>query len=234
MLQTVAELVAAPPGHGGKELGGEGEIEGGVQFVIRQVGRRLLHRLDGLGDQQQVAPGAVHPGAQALEEGMGFRQAFAAGAFALMQEGHRIQAEAINAALHPEVDHLQHRLGNGGVVVVEVWLVMQESVQVVLAGHGIPLPVGGFEVAEQHLGLRVAAVVVAPHVEVPLAAAGGRPAGSLKPGMQHARVVEHQIEQHPDAVPMGLIQQPGQIVEVAEIGMNRREIGDVVATVPQR
>jgi len=127
-------------------MGGEGEVEGSVQLVFIQIRHGLIHRLNRFGQEQHLrfaAPLAVllNPLAQPSEEGMGFRQALAAGSLPLKQKGNGIEAEPIHAPLQPELHHLEHGLLHGWVVVVEVGLVMQEAVQIKLSSLWIPLPV---------------------------------------------------------------------------------------------
>ena len=234
VFEAIAQLLGLAVGQGGEQVGGEGEVEGGMQFVSRQVGRRFVHRLDRLRDHQHVAVTGLHPGPQPPQEGVGLRQPFTAGALLLEQERHRIEAESIDPFCQPKVDHVQHRLLHGGVVVIQVGLVVQKAMQVVLAGHLIPLPVRLLEVAEQHWRLGIAVVVVAPDVEIAFGAALSRPAGPLEPRMQDARVVEHQVENHPDPMGMGLLQQHHQVIQIAQVGVNGGEIGDVVAAVLER
>ena len=70
------------------------------------------------------------------------RQTFAAGAFLFTQKRHGIQPESIDAAFDPEIHHIQHRLLDQRVVVVEIRLMTQESMEVVLPGYLVPFPVG--------------------------------------------------------------------------------------------
>jgi len=87
--------------------------------------------------------------------------------------------------------------------------------------------------AEQHWGAAVALGVVAPHVKVPLRAARcGKPC-SLKPGVELAGVVKHQIENHLQSVAMGCLDQSMQRRKIAELWVNIREVRDVVTAIAQ-
>ncbi len=196
MGQALPQVAHLAPGQRREQLGGEHDVEGGVQLSLRQVGGRFAHGLDRLGQQQDVTAAGVHLPPHALEEGMGFGQPLAAAALLLEQEGHGIEPEAVHPPLQPEVHHAQHR--------------------------------------RLHRRLGVATVVVAPHVEVAFGTAGGHPAGPLEPGVQRAGVVQHQIEDHADAAAVGLLDQLGQVIQAAQVGVDRREVGDVVAAIPQR
>ena len=112
-----------------------------------------MHRLDCLSKQQhlvtaQLLAAFFGPGAQPAQERMGFRQPFASRALAFKQEGDGIEPKTINSSIDPKIEHIEHRLLNLGVVVVEIWLVPQEPMQVVLASHRIPVPIRFFEMAE--------------------------------------------------------------------------------------
>ena len=78
---------------------------------------------------------------------------------------------------------------DGGIVVVEVGLVMQEAVQVVLLCNRIPGPVGVLKVAEEDGCFAVAVRVVSPDVVIPLRAPPFGEASPLKPRMQLTGVV---------------------------------------------
>ena len=79
--QTLSELLSAAAGNGSEQMGGEHEVERSVQFVIRQIGSGLLHRLNRLSQQEHITTMGIHPLPQSLEEGMGCWQPLAAGAF---------------------------------------------------------------------------------------------------------------------------------------------------------
>ena len=64
-------------------MGCEHKIEGPLKLIVREIRRRLLHRLNRLTEQQHIAAMGIHALPQALEERMGFRQPFATGSFCL-------------------------------------------------------------------------------------------------------------------------------------------------------
>ena len=117
---------------------------------------------------------AIDVAAQAADELVGLGQVLARGAVPLEQVGHGVEAHAVDPEIHPVVDHLQHLVGDLGVVEVEVGLVAVEAVPEVGAGHRVPRPVRRLEVLEDDAGGAVAVGRVAPHVEV--AATGSPPA----------------------------------------------------------
>ena len=80
-------------------------------------------------------------------------EVLAVGALALVQVGHRVQPEAVDAQVQPEPQHLEHRVLHPRVLVVQVGLVVEEPVPVVLAAHRVEGPVGLLGVDEDDPGL---------------------------------------------------------------------------------
>jgi hypothetical protein len=75
-------------------------------------------------------------------------EVLAVGALALVQVGHRVEPEAVDAEVEPELEHLDHRVLDLGVVEVQVRLVGEEPVPEVLAAHRVERPVRGLGVDE--------------------------------------------------------------------------------------
>ena len=202
--------------------------------AVAEVGHAVLGPLVGLGQQHAARVAGVHVGPQLLEEAVGLGQVLAVGALALEQVRHGVEAHPVDAQVEPLVDRAQHGRPHLLVVEVQVGLVGEEAVPVVGAGHRVPGPVRGLVVLEDDPRLAVAVVGVAPHVEVPPAAAGLGPAGPLEPRVLVAGVVQHQLGDDPQAPAMGLAQEG---LEVAQRAVGRVDVvvgGDVVAVVAQR
>ena len=98
-----------------------------VAEVLDHVGRPLV----GLGEQHAVRVVLVDLAPDPLEVGVGLGQVLAVGALALEQVGHGVEPEAVEPEVEPEAQHVEHRLLDLGVVVVEVGLVGEEAVPVV-------------------------------------------------------------------------------------------------------
>ena len=126
------------------------------------------------------------------------------GAFALDQVRDRVQAEAVDPHVEPELHGAEHRLQHARVVEVEVGLVAEEAVPVVLLGHRVPGPVRLLGVGEDDARALVLLVGVAPHVPVALARAGRRAPRGLEPRVLVGGVVHHQLGDHPQAAPLRL------------------------------
>ena len=95
-------------------------------------------------------------------------QVLAVRALALEQVGHGVEAEAVEPEVEPEAQHLEHRVLDLGVVVVEVGLVGEEAVPEVGLGLLVPRPVRGLGVGEDDPGVLVLVDRVGPHVPVAL------------------------------------------------------------------
>ena len=169
LLEHVHHRVAVLGLDGHEHARHEREVERGVALVA----------LAEVGDGSPPATGWPRPGAscpevpgvdvraQVLEGLVGLGQVLAVGALALEQVGHGVEAQPVHAHLvQPEVDDLEHRLLDLGVVPVEIGLVRVEAMPVVRAGHAVPRPVRMLEVLEDDPGFLVALGVVAPDVEV--------------------------------------------------------------------
>ena len=233
LSQTGLQLTGGATGDGSEQMGRQNKIESPMQLVIREVGSRLLHRLNGLAEKQHLPLVGFHALTQALEKVMGFRQPLAACSFGFKQKRNGVQPETIHPSLQPEVHNLQHRFLHRGIGVIQIGLMPQEPVQVVLLRHWVPLPVGGFEMTEQHRGVAVTRRVITPDIHIVFRAALGGPAGPLEPRVQITGVIQHQVENDPHPLVMGRGQKAMKCRQIAEFGMNPGEIRDVVAAIPQ-
>ena len=65
-----------------------------------------------------------------------------------------VDAEAVDAALEPEAQHVVHRRLHGRIAPVEVRLLLQEGVVVILAGGLVPFPGRAAEIADPVVGRR--------------------------------------------------------------------------------
>jgi hypothetical protein len=227
------EAVLLPDGH--EQARHDREVEGHVALVaVAEVGDGVLRPLIGLGQQHPVGIALVDVGAQALQRRVRLGQVLATGALALVEVGHGVEAQPVDAQLEPEVEHPRDGAEDGRIVVVEVGLMAVEAMPVVGAGDGVPGPVGGLEVLEDDPRLAVAVGRVAPDVEIALGAAGRGPPGALEPGVLVGGVVEHQLGDDPQAVPVGRAQEDLEVVQRAVAGVDVGVVGDVVAVIPQR
>ena len=95
--------------------------------------------------------------------------------------------------------HVDDRVDDRRVVVVEIGLVREEAVPVVLAGHRIACPVRLLGVEKMIRRLRKLLVGVAPDVEVALGRSGRRVTRALEPRMLVRGVVDDQLDQDLDA-----------------------------------
>ncbi len=213
----------------------EGEVEGHVTLVpLAEIGDRILGPLVRFCQQYSVLKPVVDVAAELLQEGVRLRQVLAAGALALVEIGHGVEAEPVHAELQPEVDDSEHRPPHVGMVVVEVGLVSVEPVPVVRLGDRVPAPVRWLEVLEDDAGVPAFLGRVAPHVELTPAAARLGQAGPLEPRMLVRGVVEDQLSDDPEAAVVRLPQEHLETAHRAVDGADPGVVGDVVAVVLHR
>ncbi len=98
--------------------------------------------------------------------------------------------------------------------------------------HGIPRPVGRFEVLENDSCLLVLLRRVTPDIVVTLTTARLSPPSPLEPGMLIGRMIDDQLGDHPKTTPMGFPEKPLEIAQGPVVGMNARVIGNIVTVVP--
>ena len=129
---------------------------------------------------------------------MRLRVVLAVVALLLVEVGDRVEAEAVDAHVHPEPHDVEHRLVHGGVLEVEVGLVGEEPVPEELPADRVEGPVGDLGVDEDDARVGVRLVGVGPHVEVAERALGVR-ARRLEPRVLVAGVVHDEVGDDPDA-----------------------------------
>ena len=164
---------------------------------------------------------------------MGLGQALAVGPLRLVEVGHRVEAETVEAEVQPEAHDRQHGLLHLGVVVVEVRLLVVEAVPVVLAPLRVEGPVGRLDVAEDHpdageAGSCRRTTCTSPPCRCP------RGPRLDEPGMLVARVVHHEVRDDPDPAAVGLVDDRGQVVDASELRGDGHEVAYVIAPVVKR
>ena len=128
-----------------------------MTFVaVAEVRDDVLRPLIGLGEEHPVRVAGVDLLADALQVLVRPRQVLAVRALVLEEVRHGVEPEAVEAEVEPEAQHLEHRVLDLRVLVIEVGLVVEEAVPVVLAAHGIPRPVRGLAVHEDDARVLVA------------------------------------------------------------------------------
>ena len=197
--------------------------------VLHDFGGRLVR----LCEQDAVRVGRLDLGAHAFEERVRLGQVLAVGALTREQVGHCVEPQPVEPELQPEADHVEHRLLDLGVVVVEVRLVVEEAMPVVGARDRVPRPVGGLGVDEDDPRIRVALVCVRPHVPVALGRVRAG-AGLLEPRMVAGGVVDDHVRDHAHAALVGGVDEAAHVFDRAVVRVHRVEVGDVVAAVAQR
>ena len=141
-----------------------------------------------------------------------------------------VEAEAIDAAVQPEPEHVDGGLARLGVVQVDLGLLLQELVEVVLAAQRVVGPGGSAKHAEPVVRRRAVLARVGPDIPVGLVAGAGFQA-LLEPGMEVARVGEHLVEDHLEAAAVGLGNQALEVGHRSHLGGDAVEVGHVIAEV---
>ena len=235
LLQNVDDRRAVFALHGHEQPRHEREVEVHVAFVaVAEIRGRVLRPLVRLGQQHLVAELLVDVRAQLAQKGVRLRQVLAIRAFALEEIRHRVEPQAVDAHLQPEVEHVEHRLADFRIVEVEVRLMAVKAVPEIRAGDRVPAPVRRLEILKDDPRFLVLLRRVAPHVPVAPARAGRRAARALKPLVLVGRVVHHQLGDDAQLAAMGFVQKRSEIVERAVLRIHVRVIGDVVAVVLER
>src|SRR5688572_20759718 len=83
-----------------------------------------------------------------FEVSMCFRQVLTIGVFTFIEIRHRIEPKTIHTQFTPEVNDSEYSGLHMLAVVIQVGLVMEETVPVILLRDGIPGPVRTFEILE--------------------------------------------------------------------------------------
>ncbi|GIW54052.1 MAG: hypothetical protein KatS3mg082_0456 [Nitrospiraceae bacterium] len=109
----------------------------------------------------------------------------------------------------------------------------EEAVPIVGLRLRVPGPVGLFRVDEDDPRLAVFLIGVAPDVIVAPGRLGRAPR-FLKPRMLIGRMVQHQVRDHADAAPVGVVEERPHVLERAVIRIDAPVIRHVIAVVPQR
>ena len=160
-------------------------------------------------------------------------QVLAVRALLLEEVGHCVEPESVQSEVEPEAEGVDHRLPDLGVRVVEVGLMVVEPMPEVRTALGVVRPVRLLAVDEDDPRVLVAVHRVRPDVPVGLRVVGA-PARLLEPRVLARGVVHDEVgdDAHPPLV--RCLDECRELVERAELGRDREEVGDVVAAVAER
>src|SRR5579875_3006314 len=141
-----------------------------------------------------------------------------------------IDPKTIDAPLQPEAHNIKHGGFDRRIAPVEVWLLLEESVQIILAGGAVPLPGGATHCAQPVVGWRAIGLSVGPYIPVPHRILA-RTARRKEPGMLVRGMIRDKINNDLEIAPMRLLDQRVARLQIAENGINIAMIGNVVAKV---
>jgi hypothetical protein len=141
-----------------------------------------------------------------------------------------VQAETVHAPIEPEAHGIEHGRLDFRIAPVQVGLAVEEEVIVVLAGGRVQGPGRTSEDRAPVVRRLAGGAPISPDVPV---AAGMRPAGArfLKPAMLVRCVVEHQIQDDPDAAAVRFVEQALEVLQGAVLRRDGGVVRDVVAAV---
>ena len=149
------------------------------------------------------------------------------------QRAHRIQTKAGNAALVPPLRGTVHRVGYRRITPVQVRLLWIEEVVIVLFGLAIPLPRRSAKRRYPVVRRLVGAFAVAPDVPVALGIVARR-LRLDEPRMLVGRVIDHEVQNDPDAVLLAQLLQPVEVRQRAILRVDVFVVGDVISEVNLR
>ena len=164
---------------------------------------------------------------------MGLGQILAVSTFAFEEVGNSVEAEAIDAEIGPEAQHIEHRFLHRRIVIVQIRLVGEEAVPVVLATHRVIGPVGILGIDKDNACARVSVRVISPDIKAAVGAIRIS-ARLLKPLMGIGGVVHHQVSNNADTARMGLVEKHLKILDRAKLVEHGAEVADIVTAVAQR
>src|SRR5215813_2683220 len=162
---------------------------------------------------------------------MRFGQVLFAGALALTEIRHCVEAEPVDASVEPALHDLQYRLHHARIIEVQVRLMREEAMPVISLRLLVPGPVRFFAVAENDARAGVSLIGVVPDVPVARARAFRAALGALEPRVLVRCVIDDQLGDHPQASALGVLHEAAKIPHGAEYRVDVAVIGDVVAIV---
>ena len=206
----------------------------GVEFVaVAKIGTDIRGPLIGLSKEHSAGIGNAQALAEFANDGVGFGQVFTRGSFALDKKGDRVQTETIDTEIQPEPHYVPEGFEDGGIVVVEVGLMTEESVPVIRLRDGIPGPVRDLAIDKNDGDTLVTSVGVAPYVPI----APGIVAGALrqlKPEVLVGGVIENEFDDDADAAGMGGVEECLEFLQRSVGWIPGSTVGDIVAIIAQR
>ena len=211
------------------------EVEGHVAFVaVAEVGAHVGRPLVRLGQQHPVLVARVELAPHLLQHQMRLGQVLVVGPLTHAQVRDRIQPHRVDAEVEPELHHVDDRVDDRGVVVIQIRLVREEPVPVVLPGDRVVGPVRLLGVGEDDPRLGKLLVVVVPDVERALGRFFRRAARALEPRVLIRGVVDDQLDEDLEVPIVRGADECLEVVERAVAGMDAAIVGDVVAVVFER
>ncbi|MGZ2484766.1 hypothetical protein ACVITL_003289 [Rhizobium pisi] len=145
----------------------------------------------------------------------------------------RIQPEAVDAAVEPELHRLEHRILHFPAMEIEIRLRGQEIVLVILAAYAVPFPAGTAEDRQPVVRRCTIRLRVGPDIPVRFWIGPARPALD-EPGMAIGGMRDHLVDDDLDAEPVRFRHHLVEIGKRPEDRIDVAVIGNVVAHIGHR
>src|SRR5688572_16372959 len=124
---------------------------------------------------------------------MRFRQIFSVGSLPFKKVRHGVEPEPINTHAAPIVQNLEYFFLNYWIVIVQVRLMVKESMPIILLRYRVPHPIGGFKILKNNPDVFILSRVVRPYVKITVRRTFWRLPGTLKPGMLVRSMVDDEL-----------------------------------------
>ena len=196
--EYIPDRRAVARGQGLENLGHQGEVVGGVAFILRaEILHHIPRTLVRLGQEQRPRFHGFEGVPEDFKECVGFAQVFTGSPFLLPEVGNGVGPESVYTPVEPRKEYRYHLEEDPGVPVVQVGLDGKEPVKIVLAGSFVILPVARAEPLEDNPGIGVLLRRIGPDEKIPVLGIPGSP-GIEEPGVFAAAVIEGYVEDNPD------------------------------------
>ena len=145
----------------------------------------------------------------------------------LGDQADRVETEAVGPLSGPEAQDVLHGLAHGRIPPVQIGLRRAEQAQIVFPALFVVVPGAAAELAAPVVRL------FAPEVPAPFFRAAGRTAFA-KPGVFRRAVVQHHVQDHPQAQRVCLFHQGPEILLRAVLRIDPAIVRDIIAVVDAR
>ncbi len=170
----------------------EREMKTHVRLVAAaEIGDRVLRPLVRFREQHAAGKFLIDVRAKLFQVDVRLGQILAARAFALVEIGHGVEPQSVNAHGEPEIADLFERFVHGRVLEIQIWLVRIETMPVISLRQRVPGPVRSFEILKDDPRVGIFFRRIAPDVKFALGRTGQRAPRFLEPRILIRGVINH-------------------------------------------